>query len=46
LGAFQPAAARAGRLRQGIDNFINTVRYRNFHPCPQRSGSAELRFDL
>ena len=29
----------------GIDN-VNNYRYWNFHPYPQRSYSAELRFDL
>jgi iron complex outermembrane receptor protein len=29
----------------GIDN-LNDDRYWNFHPYPQRSYSAELRFDL
>lgn len=29
----------------GIDK-LNTDKYRNFHPYPQRSHSAELRFDL
>lgn len=29
----------------GIDN-LNNDRYWNFHPYPQRSTSAELRFDL
>jgi iron complex outermembrane receptor protein len=29
----------------GIDN-LNNCRYWNFHPYPQRSYNAELRFDL
>jgi iron complex outermembrane receptor protein len=29
----------------GIDN-LNNYRYWNFHPYPQRSYSAELKFDL
>ena len=35
----------SGRAAFGIDN-LNNYQYWNFHPYPQRSYSAELKFDL
>ena len=40
-----PGRPSSGRAAFGIDN-LNNYQYWNFHPYPQRSYHAEMKFDL